>query len=191
MISLVELFVRMVERSPDKRDYELIDKLAITIPDELKNDLGWKAELVMRASHIRELERVMNSAGNVVRRKVELDGEEWAMKAADRVWRRIEDQLPPSASTAVAKCFFYGAICMAFIGGAGVILGMNLTEQKHEIASRSTQALTENEFATCVNAASYEASQIRSGKVVAHDAAVFRDAARTCAAEYADRRAAL
>ena len=139
MVTIKELFVRMVGRSPDKRDCELIDELAITLPDALKNDIGVKAELVLRAAHIRQLEAVMNAAANEVRRKVEIDGEKWAMDAANRVWRHVEAQLPPSASTKVFSTLVMIAIvcAMSFAGGWIVC------EERYETASQSLQALSE------------------------------------------------
>lgn len=187
MVAIKELFIRMIGRSPDRRDYELIDKLAITLPDELKNDIGMKAELVLRAAHIRQLQEVMNEAANVVRRKVEIDAEKWAMDAANRVWRRVEAQLPPSASTAVFRTLVMIAIACAISFAGGWIV----CEERYETASQSLQALSETDFAFCVNDAAQHASQIRAGKVPGDAGQALRESTRICAAEYDQRRAAL
>ncbi len=187
MVTIKELFVRMVGRSPDKRDFELIDKLAITLPDELKDDIGMKAEWVLRAAHIRQLETVMNDAANEVRRKVEIDAERWAMDAANRVWRHVEAQLPPSASTAIFRTLVMIVICCALSFGGGWIVCVG----RYETASQSLQALSETEFAFCVNDAAQIAAQIRSGNVSGNAAQALRDSTRNCAAEYDQRRAAL
>ncbi|MBX7532934.1 hypothetical protein K3165_08380 [Qipengyuania sp. 1XM1-15A] len=191
MVTIKELFIRMVDRSPDKRDCELIDKLAITLPDELKNDIGMKAELVLRAAHIRQLEEVMNEAANVVRRKVEIDGEKWAMDAANRVWRRVEAQLPPSASTKVFWTLIAITFWSALLGAVFYNMGWNSSEETYETASESLQALTETEFAFCVVNAAQHASQIRSGKGPGDAAKALRASTRNCAAEYDQRRVAL
>lgn len=191
MITITELFIRMVGRSPDKRDCEMIDKLAITLPDDLKNDIGMKAELVLRAAHIRQLEEVMNEAANVVRRKVEIDAERWAMDAANRVWRHVEAQLPPSASTAIFRTLIAITFWSVFLGAVFYNMGWNSSEETYQTASESLQALTETEFAFCVNDAAQQASQIRSGKVPGDAAQALREATRSCAAEYDQRRAAL
>lgn len=187
MVTIKELFIRMVDRSPDKRDCELIDKLAITLPDELKNDIGMKAELVLRAAHIRQLEEVMNEAANVVRRKVEIDAEKWAMDAANRVWRHIEAQLPPNASKAIFRNLAMIAICCAGTFAVGWVL----SEDRYQTTSQSLQALTETEFAFCVNDAAFDASQISPTKAPEDAATAFREAAQSCVAEYDQRRAAL
>lgn len=187
MITIKELFVRMVGRSPDKRDLELIDKIAVTIPDELKNDIGMKAEWVLRAAHIRQLETVMNDVANEVRRKVEIDGEKWAMDAANRVWRHVEAQLPPSASTKI----FWTLMMIAIVCAISFAVGWIMSTERYETASESLQALTETEFAFCVNDAAQQASQIRSGKVPGDAAKALRDSTGKCAAEYDQRREAL
>lgn len=187
MVTIKELFVRMIGRSPDKRDLEMIDKMAITIPDELKNDFGMKAELVLRAAHIRQLETVMNDAANEVRRKVEIDGEKWAMDAANRVWRRVEAQLPPSASSKV----FWTLLMIVIVCVMSFAGGWIMCTDRYETASESLQALTETEFAFCVNDATQQASQIRSGRAAGDAAKALRDSTGKCAAEYDQRREAL
>ena len=187
MVTIKELFVRMIGRSPDKRDLEMIDKMAITIPDELKNDIGMKAELVLRAAHIRQLETVMNDAANEVRRKVEIDGEKWAMDAANRVWRHVEAQLPPSASTKV----FWTLVMIVIVCALSFVFGWIMSAERYETASESLRALNETEFAFCVNDAAQHASQIRSGKVPGDAAQALREWTQSCAAEYDQRRAAL
>ena len=189
MVTIQELFVRMVARSPDKRDYELIDKLAISLPDELKNDIGMKAELILRAAHIRQLEEVMNEAANAVRRKIEIDAEKWAMDAANRVWRHVAAQLPLTASTAIYRALIAIAFWSALLGSASYYMGWSSSEEKYETASESLQALTETEFAFCINDAAQYASQIRSGIVLGDAAQALRDSTRNCAAEYDQRRA--
>ena len=187
MVTIKELFVRMIGRTPDKRDFELIDQIAITLPDELKDDIGMKAEWVLRAAHIRQLEEVMNEAGNVVRRKVEIDGEKWAMDAANRVWRHIEAQMPPSASGATFRIVFLYVIGWLMAGTVGWIL----CDESYETASYSLQALSESEFAFCINDATQQASRIRSGEVPGDAAQALRELTGKCAAEYDQRHTAL
>lgn len=187
MTNMTEIFRRFYLREPDKQNLELFDKLAVDLPPDMREDIGIKTEIVIRANHIRELQHVVNEAGNVARRKAEMSGEEWAIKAADRVWRHVVAQLPPSASVAIFRTLVMIVICCAMSFAGGWIL----CEERYETASESLQALTETEFAFCVSDAAQHASQIRSGKVPGDTAQALRDSTRNCAAEYDQRRAAL
>ena len=187
MTSMTDIFRRFYLREPDKQNLELFDKLAVDLPPELRDDVGIKTEIVIRANHIRELENVVNNAGNVARRKVEIDGEKWAMDAANRVWRHVEAQLPPSASSKV----FWALLMVVVVCTISFAFGWIVSAERFETASESLRALTETEFAFCVNDAAQQASQIRSGKVPGDAAQALRDLTQRCAAEYDQRRAAL
>lgn len=187
MTNMTEIFRRFYLREPDKQNLELFDKLAVDLPPELRDDVGIKTEIVIRANHIRELENVVNNAGNVARRKVEIDGEKWAMDAANRVWRHVESQLPPSASTKV----FWTLVMIVIVCALSFAFGWTMSAERYETASESLRALTETEFAFCVNDAAQQALQIRSGKGPGDAAQALREATRSCAAEYDQRRAAL
>lgn len=191
MTNMTDIFRRFYLREPDKQNLELFDKLAVDLPPELRDDVGIKTEIVIRANHIRELENVVNNAGNVARRKIEIDGEKWAMDAANRVWRRVEAQLPPSASTKVFWTLIAVTFWSALLGAVFYNMGWNSSEETYETASESLQALTETEFAFCVTNAAQDASQIRSRKGPGDAAKALRDLTQRCAAEYDQRRVAL
>ena len=191
MSTLLEIFQQVIGRRPDRRDKELIHDLSARLPGDVLDDVGMMTEVVIRADHIRQLETVLDRAGDIARRKAEIDGEKYAIDAANKVWRRVLDHLPVDSATIVRR-FCYAIAAYAVVALiVGAVLGWALRERRYEAARTSHQAAMEQEFTRCIDAAEGRAHSARSSRSREphYSSEVFRSQARTCAAEYADRRA--
>src|SRR5690606_7854038 len=92
--TLLEIFQRVAGRRADRRDLEVIDNLSANLPGAVLTDIGMMTEIAIRADHVRQLEGVLDRAGNIACRKAQIDGERYAIDAANKVWRKVLDQLP-------------------------------------------------------------------------------------------------
>ena len=188
MSDLLDIFQKIIGRQPDRRELEYINTLSQNLPGSVLNDVGMMAEIAIRASHIRQLEIVLDRAGDIARTKAEIDGERYAINAANKIWRKVLDQLPVDSVTTLRRYVTVISILSALTLFAGSILGWSLREYRYEAAWKSSQAATEVEFSRCLDAAEGRA-QSDDSKGLRYSAETFSNEARTCAAEYADRRA--
>lgn len=186
--NLLDIFQRVTGRRADRRDTELIDNLSANLPSSVLSDVGMMTEIAIRANHVRQLESVLDRAGDIARRKAEIDGEKYAIDAANKVWRRVLDQLPVDTITTLRRWCMAVAIYAVVALIVGAALGWNLREYRYRAVRQSQQAATEQEFSRCIDAAEGRA-QLSGPRGARSSPEKFREEARICAAEYADRRA--
>lgn len=189
--SIQQLMQDMLGRKPDLQDLQTVERLLRNVPRELQDDPGFVAETVIRADHIRELQEVLKDAVTGARRLAEMDGEQHAMQIAAKVWRKVMDHLPVSTADTLRRQFQIACAWSLAVLIIGVITGWTVRENRYDSVRRSSQAASETSFNRCIDAAEGIARSIRDrdGRGERYDPAVFRSAARSCAAEYADRRA--
>jgi hypothetical protein len=189
--SIQQVMHNMLRRKPDLQDLRTVEQLLRNVPPELQDDPGFIAETVVRANHIRELKSVVDDAVTGARRLAEMDGEQHAMQIASKVWRKVMDHLPVSAADRLRRQFQIACAWSLIVLAIGAISGWTYRENRYDAARQSHQAATETAFNRCIDAAEGHAGSVRNrdGKGERYDPAVFRSIARTCAAEYADRRA--
>lgn len=184
------MIVAMLGREPDAEDRRLLDLMLGHMPVALLTDEGVVAEAVSRVEHVRELRRAVSEATVGARRMAEIDGEQYAIQVANKVWRRIMDHLPADTATTLTRQFRIACMWTLLVLIVGSIGGWSLREWRYDRERRSTQAATDRAFNRCIDAA--EGAALSGGQGVAalrSDSGAYRTQARTCAAEYADRRA--
>lgn len=189
--SIHQLMEDILGRKPEVEVSRTVEKLLRNVPTELQDDPGFIAEVVIRANHIRELQAAVNDAVTGARRLAEMNGEQHAMQIAAKVWRKVMDHLPVSTAHTLRRQFQIACGWSLIVLAIGMIAGWSVLESRYDSHRQSNQAATESAFNRCIDAAEGHARSIRNrdGRGEHYDPAVYRSTARSCAAEYADRRA--
>ncbi|QHL91635.1 hypothetical protein GVO57_13545 [Sphingomonas changnyeongensis] len=191
MKSIKATFVDVVGREPEQFEIESIEAMLARAPDALKEDPAFLVEQVLRGHHLGEINRSIDKLMITSREYATSQGETYAMAVADKVWRRVMDNLPWHAQTDAASRFQRYSVILAILFLLGFISGWSCLRFAYAYDRQSNQVLSETAFAACIDGA-VGASVTASGKAARTGAIrsdVFVNRARLCAADYADRRA--
>lgn len=189
---------QLLDRTPQPEDYRRASEFFAQLPDEILASPAAVADIVGRIEHIRQMEEVVAKAADLVRQagwetqqRIHSDLPHRIDRAAEAALSRIRDKLPIDAADRVSRLLKWGASWTVVVFVVAAVAGWLLADYVNRNEAMTQQAYAERAFNTCIDAAEGAAVSTvgRGGNPVRYDGALYRTRARSCAAEYADRRA--
>lgn len=180
-----------LRREPSGEDYKRIDQLAAALPHEMQDSPAVMADVILRAATLRRMEELVQTATFEAQQRIHRDLPERVDDAATQALRHIRDKLPVDSADRFGRLLKIGTIWTVMVVTVGLTAGWIGANRSNDRYHMAHQAATDSQFNRCVDAAIGAAAGVtdKSGGGARYDPAVFRDYARSCAAEYADRRA--
>lgn len=191
MIDIKSFFKQIVGRQPEAAELDTVSNLLARTPEALRDDPGLVADVIIRSAHLSEMNRCVDKLMIGMRDYAQSQSESYAMAVADKVWRRIMDNLPWNVQTEATGRIRRYAVILGILFLLGFISGWSCLYFAYQFNRQSHQAAQETTFLWCVEGA-VGASVTAAGKAAKAGVMrvdVFANRARQCAAEYADWRA--
>lgn len=191
MSDLVDtMFRELLGRAPSNEDRAAVSRLMIGLPDAIRASPAAVADIILRAEHIRALDDIMQKASWEAQQTIHRDLPQRIDQAAMAALIKLRDQLPVDGSDRIRRLIIavagWTAIAVIIAASAGWMTRDYVSDRRQA----QHQAAMERAFNNCITAAEGIAMTSRTGvEGMRYDSATYRTQARTCAAEYADRRA--
>ena len=185
-------------RKPDAEDYATANEFFAQLPDEILASPAAVADIVIRIELIRQFKVEVAKGADLVKQaswdaqqRIHNDLPKRIDKAADAALNRMRDKLPIDAADRVSRLLKWGAAWTLWASIIAASGGWILAQRVAKRDAMTQQAAVERDFNACIDAAEGAAVSTvgRGGNPVRYDGEVYRTHARSCAAEYADRRA--
>lgn len=188
-----EIIRRFLKRQPTSDDYKRINDMLDLFPDEIRSSPGVMIEIVLRAEGIRKFESIMGQAITERTLRAESDASDLVTKMAVKALAALRDKLPIDSADRMGRLYRFGSIFSAIVLAIGFAAGWTYSNTSSARFHMTHQAASEAQFSSCIDSAEGAATSDvdRAGTGLRYNPKAYRDYARGCAAEYADRRAGL
>ncbi|KXU30114.1 hypothetical protein A0J57_10605 [Sphingobium sp. 22B] len=185
-----KMCIDLLGRQLTGEDYIRMDKMLRHLPSEVRDSPGSIAEIIMRMENLKQFDAIVQRASFEAQQKIHKDLPRRVEIAAQAALCALRDQLPIDSSDAMRRLYKWGAMWMLSVSVIGFTVGVTFTKWWVSRPEMHHYAATETAFNRCIDASFGAASNgQRNGRnASAYDSTEFRNSARICAAEYADRR---
>ena len=191
MATLAEkMCIDLLGRQLTGEDYIRLDKMLRHLPPEVRESPGSLAEIIMRMENLQQFEAILQRASFEAQQKIHKDLPRRVEMAAQAALCALRDQLPIDSSDSMRRLYKWGAMWMLSVSVIGFTAGLVVTKWWVSQPEEHHYAATETAFNRCIDASFGAASidQQNRRDNSAYSSTEFRNNARNCAAEYADRR---
>ncbi|WP_022682556.1 hypothetical protein [Sphingobium bisphenolivorans] len=191
MATLAEkMCIDLLGRQLTGEDYIRMDKILRHLPSEVRDSPGAIAEIILRMENLKQFDAIVQRASFEAQQKIHKDLPRRVEIAAQAALCALRDQLPIDSSDSMRRLYKWGALWMLSVSVIGFTIGVVFTKWWVSKPEEHHYAIAETAFNRCIDASFGAAStdqRNRRDRSV-YDSAEFRNNARICAAEYADRR---
>lgn len=195
-----KMFREILDRAPTAEDYRRIDKLRNVLPDRLRDDASFLADVILRAEHIRSLAEVLNDvldrATSCVEKRVAHGIDAKIKEAALDAVRRIADKLPNDPVNLLRRYGYFAIGCTVTAFALGLltawIVVSGYPDSRAAAAAHEAQGKAGITLGHCLNEAHDIAKRGRRRSANALELANINEriAVQLCAARYLQATAA-
>ncbi|MFW2830401.1 hypothetical protein [Sphingomonas sp. ID0503] len=185
------MIVRLLGRSPTDEDYRRINQLILNLPPEIASSPGALAEIILRADHLDQLEKVVKQAAFDGQQRIHADLPQRIDDAALAALKKMRDRMPVDATDRLARMLKWSFCWTVIVAITFCTAGWMLANRQAEQTAAEAHALNEERFSACMDHAAGSALRAPNKRGTPPiDITTYVQTARGCAASYADRRAA-